>query len=114
MSDHSKHSATITPVHTNQVGQDPHAVPANATQFQGQAIQNAVIGLVLAAATLLTVVLSFANFGSSKAHVVVALLIATLEALFVAFISMHLKGERSVIVQTLIITMLMFFVLLGL
>jgi len=60
------------------------------------------VGLVLA--TVLTVYLSYVDFGSRKANFVIAMLVATVKVGFVAAIFMHLKGEKWTIWKFLLFT----------
>ena len=59
----------------------------------------------------ITVFLSYVNFGTQKANVAVALLVATFKAGLVAAIFMHLSSEKRMIYRILIFT---FFFVLGL
>ena len=60
------------------------------------------VGLILA--TVLTVYLSYVDFGSRKANFVIAMIVATIKVGFVAAIFMHLKGERWTIWKFLLFT----------
>jgi cytochrome c oxidase subunit 4 len=62
------------------------------------------VGVGLIAATVLTVYLSYVNFGSSKWNIIVAMIVATIKAGSVAAIFMHLKGERITIWRFLFFT----------
>ncbi|MGI8821161.1 MAG: cytochrome C oxidase subunit IV family protein [Chthoniobacterales bacterium] len=68
-----------------------------------------LVGGVLLVCTLLTVFLSYVDFGSHKANMVVGMLVATFKAGLVAAIFMHLSSERKLIYRILIFTA--FFVL---
>jgi caa(3)-type oxidase subunit IV len=67
------------------------------------------IGAILLFGTLLTVALSYVNFGSMKANVAIAMLVATVKATLVALVFMHLSSERKLIYRILLFTA--FFVL---
>jgi cytochrome c oxidase subunit 4 len=58
--------------------------------------------------TGLTVWLSYFNFGSQKANIVVAMALATFKAGLVAAIFMHLKSEKWTIYRFLLITVVFF------
>ncbi len=63
-----------------------------------------IVGGTLLAFTALTVFLSYINFGTQKANVAVALLVATFKAGLVAAIFMHLSSEKKLIYRILIFT----------
>jgi cytochrome c oxidase subunit 4 len=62
------------------------------------------IGGLLLVFTGITVWLSYVDFGSQKANIVVAMIVATFKASLVAAIFMHLKGEKATIWRFLIMT----------
>lgn len=68
----------------------------------------------LMALTLITVGLSYVDFGSSFWNVVVALVVASLKAGLVAAIFMHLWGERSTVWKVLVFTVVFVAGLFGL
>ncbi|HYJ04834.1 MAG TPA: cytochrome C oxidase subunit IV family protein [Chthoniobacterales bacterium] len=68
-----------------------------------------LVGLTLIAFTAITVGLSYVDFGTQKANVAVAMLVATFKAALVAAIFMHLSNEKRMIYRILIFTA--FFVL---
>ena len=68
-----------------------------------------LVGATLLAFTIITVFLSYVNFGTQKANVAVAMLVATFKASLVAAIFMHLSNEKRMIYRILIFTA--FFVL---
>ena len=70
-----------------------------------------MVGGTLLLFTALTVFLSYVNFGTQKANIAVALLVATFKAGLVAAIFMHLSSEKRMIYRILIFT---FFFVLGL
>jgi|SRR5574338_1053266 cytochrome c oxidase subunit 4 len=63
-----------------------------------------MVGGLLLFFTGLTVFLSYVNFGSEKANVAVAVLVATIKAGLVAYIFMHLSAEKKLIYRILIFT----------
>ena len=69
------------------------------------------IGAVLLACTILTVFLSYVDFGTHKANMVVGMLVATFKAGLVAAIFMHLSAEKKMIYRVLIFTGLFVFAL---
>ena len=68
-----------------------------------------LVGATLLTFTIITVFLSYVNFGTMKANVAVAMLVATFKAGLVAAIFMHLSNEKRMIYRILIFTA--FFVL---
>jgi caa(3)-type oxidase subunit IV len=67
-----------------------------------------LVGIALGLCTLLTVGLSYVNFGSIGWNIVVAMAVATFKAGLVAAIFMHLKSEKRMIYRVLIITIIFF------
>src|SRR5882762_11906808 len=63
-----------------------------------------MVGATLLAFTGITVALSYVNFGTQKANIAVAMLVATLKAGLVAAIFMHLAAEKRLIYRILIFT----------
>jgi cytochrome c oxidase subunit 4 len=70
-----------------------------------------MVGGTLLLFTAITVFLSYVNFGTQKANVAIALLVATFKAGLVAAIFMHLSSEKRMIYRILIFA---FFFVLGL
>jgi caa(3)-type oxidase subunit IV len=70
-----------------------------------------IVGVILLAATALTVGLSYVDFGSRKANVAVAMLLATIKVSFVGAVFMHLAAEKRLIYRVLIFTGLFVFAL---
>src|SRR4051794_2407035 len=64
------------------------------------------VGAMLLAFTIITVALSYVDFGTKKANIAVAMLVATFKAGLVAAIFMHLAAERRLIYRFLIFTAL--------
>jgi caa(3)-type oxidase subunit IV len=73
-----------------------------------------VLFLGLMALTLITVGLSYVDFGSAFWNVVVALLVASLKAGLVAAVFMHLWGERATVWKVLVFTVVFAVGLFGL
>ena len=63
-----------------------------------------IVGGTLLLFTLITVALSYVDFGTSKVNIGVAMLVATFKALLVAAIFMHLAAEKRLIYRVLIFT----------
>jgi cytochrome c oxidase subunit 4 len=63
-----------------------------------------LVGITLLTFTAITVALSYVNFGTMKANIAVALLVATFKAGLVAAIFMHLSAEKRLIYRILIFT----------
>lgn len=63
-----------------------------------------IVGSILFFCTGLTVALSYVNFGTDKANIVVAMFVATVKAGLVAAIFMHLLSEKWTIYRFLILT----------
>jgi len=86
---------------------DEHAAHDVAKHVRGYLL----VGVTLLTFTAITVFLSYVNFGTQKANIAVALLVATIKAGLVAAIFMHLSSEKRMIYRILIFT---FFFVLGL
>jgi len=63
-----------------------------------------MVGALLAFCTVLTVGLSYVNFGTPGANIIVAMVLATFKVGCVAAIFMHLKSEKWTIYRILLIT----------
>ena len=70
-----------------------------------------IVGAMLLAFTGITVALSYVDFGTRKANIAVAMLVATFKAGLVAAIFMHLAAEKRLIYRVLIFTGLFVFAL---
>src|SRR4029434_8606277 len=68
-----------------------------------------MVGGLLLAFTEITVALSYVHFGTDKANIAIAMLVATLKAGAVAAVFMHLAAEKRLSYRILILTV--FFVL---
>ncbi|MEP6822494.1 MAG: cytochrome C oxidase subunit IV family protein [Chthoniobacterales bacterium] len=63
-----------------------------------------LVGATLLVFTGLTVFLSYLDFGSHKANLVIGMIVATIKAGLVAAIFMHLSAERKLIYRILLFT----------
>jgi caa(3)-type oxidase subunit IV len=88
-----------------QAEHDEHVAHNVAKHIRGYLL----VGGALLLCTGLTVALSYVNFGTQKANVAVAMLVATFKAGLVAAIFMHLSSEKRMIYRILMFTV--FFVL---
>jgi cytochrome c oxidase subunit 4 len=70
-----------------------------------------IVGAILLAATVLTVGLSYVDFGNAKANMAVAMLLATIKVSLVGAVFMHLAAEKKLIYRVLIFTGFFVFVL---
>ena len=70
-----------------------------------------MVGAALLFCTALTVALSYVDFGTRKANVAVAMLVATFKAGLVAAIFMHLAAEKRLIYRVLVFTAFFVFAL---
>jgi caa(3)-type oxidase subunit IV len=91
--------------HAEQAAHDEHVAHDVSKHIRGYLM----VGLTLIAFTAITVALSYIDFGSHKANMAVAMLVATFKAALVAAIFMHLSNEKRMIYRILIFTV--FFVL---
>jgi cytochrome c oxidase subunit IV len=93
------------------VTQDPSEHEQYAHDVAHHVKKYMMVGATLLAFTIITVFLSYVNFGTQKANVAVAMLVATFKAALVAAIFMHLSAEKKLIYRILFFT---FFFVLGL
>ena len=63
-----------------------------------------MVGALLMVFTVITVALSYFDFGSHKANIAVGMFVATIKAAMVALIFMHLSAEKQLIYRVLIFT----------
>jgi len=92
------------------VAADGHAPDEHASHDVAKHIRAyLMVGLTLLVFTVITVALSYIDFGTQKANIAVAMLVATFKAGLVAAIFMHLSNEKRMIYRILIFTA--FFVL---
>ena len=83
---------------------DPHAPSADAHHIAKHVKLYIAVGVSLLLLTLLTVGLSYVNFGTQRANIVVALIVATFKAGLVAMVFMHLSSEKWTIYRFLVFT----------
>jgi cytochrome c oxidase subunit 4 len=88
---------------------EPHDPQHDHAHLNKHVFGYVMVGLALFACTALTVGLSYVDFGTQKANIVVAMIVATIKAGLVAAIFMHLLSERWTIYRFLLLTV--FFVL---
>jgi caa(3)-type oxidase subunit IV len=84
---------------------DPHKVsPEYVHHIQKHVKGYYYVGALLFVFTVITVGLSYVDFGSHGMNILVGMVVATFKASLVAAIFMHLKGERATIWRFLIFT----------
>jgi len=105
MNDTDHPLATETETANGHAEHDEHVAHNVAKHIRGYML----VGATLITFTAITVFLSYVNFGTMKANVAVAMLVATFKAGLVALIFMHLKSEKRMIYRILMFTA--FFVL---
>lgn len=96
-------AALSTDAHAAQAAQtahDEHVAHDVSKHIRGYLL----VGLTLIVFTVITVALSYFDFGTQKANVAVAMLVATFKAALVAVIFMHLSNEKRMIYRILIFT----------
>src|SRR6266850_3735128 len=86
------------------ISQDPSEHEEYAHNVQKHVRGYLMVGAILLTFTAITVALSYVNFGTQKANIAVALLVATFKAGLVAAIFMHLAAEKRLIYRVLIFT----------
>lgn len=86
------------------ISQDPAEHEEYAHNVQKHVKGYLLVGAVLIVCTALTVGLSYVNFGSQKANIVVAMLLAAFKVGLVGAIFMHLAAEKKLIYRVLIFT----------
>lgn len=91
------------------ISQDPKEHEEYAHNVQKHVKGYLLVGATLIVCTALTVGLSYVNFGSQKANIIVAMLLATFKVGLVGAIFMHLAAEKRLIYRVLVFTA--FFVL---
>ena len=92
--------------HHDTLAVDPHAAPDEhgAHNVAKHVRKYLLVGATLITFTAITVFLSYVNFGTMKANVAVAMLVATFKAALVAAIFMHLSNDKRLIYRVLIFT----------
>lgn len=63
-----------------------------------------MVGALLLAFTIITVALSYVDFGSRKLNMAIGMIVATIKASLVGLIFMHLAAEKKLIYRVLIFT----------
>ena len=96
---HASHTNAAADAHAHAVDHS-HDAEHVAKHVRGYIM----VGLALGVLTIITVALSYVDFGSHTRNVIVAMIVATFKAGLVAAIFMHLKGERATIWRFLIFT----------
>lgn len=91
------------------VSQDPAEHEEYAHNVQKHVKGYLLVGAALIFCTALTVGLSYVNFGSQKANIAVAMVLAAFKVSLVGLIFMHLAAEKRLIYRVLVFTA--FFVL---
>src|SRR5205814_10601275 len=84
------------------ISQDPAEHEEYAHNVQKHVRGYLTVGALLLAFTGITVALSYVDFGTRKANIGVAMLVATHEAGMVAAILMHLAAEKRLMYRVLI------------
>src|SRR5256886_16708527 len=91
------------------ISQDPKEYEEYAHGIRKHVRGYLMVGAALLAFTAITVALSYVDFGTRKANIAVAMLVATFKAGLVAAIFMHLAAEKRLIYRVLIFTGLIVF-----
>ena len=86
------------------ISQDPKEYEEYAHGIQKHVRGYLMVGGLLLTFTAITVALSYVDFGTRKANISIAMLVATLKAGAVAAVFMHLAAEKRLIYRILIFT----------
>src|SRR6266478_4239678 len=86
------------------ISQDPKEYEEYAHGIQKHVRGYLMVGALLLTITAITVALSYVDFGTRKANIIIPMLVATLKAGAVAVVFMHLAAERRLIYRILIFT----------
>jgi caa(3)-type oxidase subunit IV len=86
------------------ISQDPKEYEEYAHGVQKHVRAYLMVGALLLTFTAVTVALSYVDFGTRKANISIAMLVATLKAGAVALVFMHLAAEKRLIYRILIFT----------
>ena len=86
------------------ISQDPKEYEEYAHGVQKHVRAYLMVGALLLTFTAITVALSYVDFGTHKANIGIAMLVATLKAGAVAAVFMHLAAEKRLIYRILIFT----------
>src|SRR5262249_57350093 len=84
------------------ISQDPKEYEEYAHGVQKHVRGYLMVGALLLAFTAITVALSYVHFGTNKANIAIAMLVATLKAGAVAAVVMHLSADKKFIYHVLI------------
>ena len=95
------------------ISQDPAEHEEYAHNVQKHVRGYLTVGALLLAFTGITVALSYVDFGTRKANIGVAMLVAMIKAGLVAAIFMHLSHERKWVYGALLLTVVFFIVLMS-
>jgi len=90
---------TTEPIETETEHYAPHAHDVS-KHVRGYLL----VGATLLVFTAITVALSYVHFGTQKANIAVAMVVAAFKASLVAYIFMHLSAEKKLIYRILIFT----------
>jgi cytochrome c oxidase subunit 4 len=91
------HGASVEAVHGGQESHDAAHIAAHVAGY-------VKVGAALLVLTGVTVGLSYVDFGTREMNIIVGMLVASLKAGLVAFIFMHLNGEKITIWRFLVMT----------
>jgi caa(3)-type oxidase subunit IV len=91
------HGSSVEAVHGGHDSNDAAYIAAHVGGY-------VKVGAALLVLTGVTVGLSYVDFGSREMNIIVGMLVASLKAGLVAFIFMHLNGEKITIWRFLIMT----------
>ena len=86
------------------ISQDPSEHEEYAHNVQKHVRGYLMVGALLLSFTAITVALYYVNFGTPKANIAVAMLVATVKAGLVGAIFMHLAAEKRLIYRFLVFT----------
>jgi caa(3)-type oxidase subunit IV len=95
-----RHDITAVEATADEHVHDEHSAEHVAKHIKGYLL----VGVTLLVFTIITVGLSYVQFGTQKANIAVAMLVATFKAGLVAAIFMHLSSEKRLIYRILIFT----------
>src|ERR1700712_507226 len=81
-------------VHHGRTPEEPHGLPEHAVHHH---VRYAMIFFTLVILTIVTVLVALHRFNNELGNVLLALLVASIKAIFVAIYFMHLKFEGKLI-----------------
>ena len=108
MANHSAHTATASHSHGNPSAHGHHEHGHGAHDVSKEVRKYLMVFGALLIGTILTVWASYINFGTARANIIVALVIATIKAGLVAGFFMHLIDERKLVYGVLGATVFFF------